>query len=345
MNAFRTLRDRLLPVALLLPLLLAACGNDPEVEIIELSGPTMGTQYRITLIKGERSLPDDLQQQVDDELNRISSLMSTYDPDSQLSLFNQQRTTEWVAMAPETIELIRQAKRISEATGGAFDIAIGSISRMWGFGPGANPDSEVPGDDELFMAMNQVGYQLLSLSPYNDQVRKLSPELEVDLSAIAKGYGVDQIGLLLEGRGIERYLVDIGGEIRTRGLSERGKPWLIGIEWPDGSGQGARGLAVENAHIATSGDYRNYQVVNGRRISHLIDGRTGAPIEHTLASVTVLHGSVAQADAWATALMILGPSDALKLATRLGLAASFTSREGDRFNVTSTEGFKAYLSD
>jgi len=174
-------------------------------------------------------------------------------------------------------------------------------------------------------------------------VRKLNPELQIDLSSLAKGYAADQIGEKLEALGHLNYLIEIGGEIRTRGLAADGGRWKIGIEWPESAGKPTMtGIAVGDAHVASSGDYRNYRIIDGERYTHIIDGRSGFPIAHELASVTVLHGSVMRADAWATAFMVLGFDDAVKLAEKKGLAARFVLRAGDGYRIEATSAFKAY---
>lgn len=328
-------------VLLLALLVLAGC-EEQTANTLELNGQTMGTTWQVTVVEPRGLVDSSLQSLIDEELQRINGLMSTYDAESELSKFNSMRSVEWQPLSDETIALVEAARRVSKETSGAYDITLGSISALWGFGQEESTGSK-PLLDDILLMLNDVGYQLLEVSSARKSVRKLNPDLKVDLSSLAKGYAVDKIGEQLEATGNQRYLVEIGGEIRTRGLAPNGERWKIGIEWPESGGEPEMtGIAVENAHIASSGDYRNYRVVDGERVTHILDGRSGYPISHNLAAVTVLHGSVMRADAWATAFMVLGYEESLALANKKGLAARFVIRESDGYRVDSTSVFKAY---
>lgn len=320
-----------------------------RADQFEITGSTMGTSYSVVVVDAPRSSnAGALKSQIDAELERINKLISTYDAASELSQFNASDSTEWTPLAAETIGLIKSARRVSKESDGAYDITLSTVSDLWGFGNQPvsqlnGLDAELPSLDQILEIMNEVGYQLLLISANEINVRKLTPHLKVDLSSIGKGYAVDRIGETLEANGVKRYLVDIGGEIRTRGKASDGKMWKVGIEVPQtGSSKASHGVIVENAHIATSGDYRNYREVDGRRVSHIIDGRTGFPIDHNLASVTILHGSTALADAWSTAFMTMGFDAAIRLANRKGIAAQFTLRGNGDFRVVQSEAFTAY---
>lgn len=327
-------------------LLLAGCFEKEEIgHLSTFTGQTMGTSYTINVVSSSASFPiTTLQSDVETRLAVINKQMSTYDPESSLSIFNQNQSTDWFDIPSDTIELIRVATRVSRSTDGAYDVTLGSVIDLWGFGKEAASDGDKPSMDLILDKMNEVGHQLLQISKDGTQIRKLIPELTVDLSSIAKGYAVDVLGELLEKNDISRYVVEIGGEIRTRGLGVDNQPWQIGIESPDPTTQAAgfMGIAVESAHIATSGNYRNYREVDGKRFSHIIDGRSGYPVEHNLASVTVLHGSTTQADAWATAFMVMGVEEAIKVAAEKGLAAAFTIKEDQGFVNRTTKAFDAY---
>jgi len=333
------------PVVVVLLLLTSAClkQDDPSVEY---SGQTMGTTYSVVIVDPPAGLNIEAAQAgTDTELARINDSMSNWNPESEISRFNDAISTDWVEVSQDTIALLRIARRISKETQGAYDVTLGSVSKLWGFHQASEGATEEikPEMDEVLTLMYAVGYQLLQESRDGTSVRKLSPELQIDLSSIAKGFAVDRLGELLEGLGVTRYLVEIGGEIRTRGKAADGERWKIGIEWPiPGARDVPTGIAVENAHVATSGDYRNYREIEGVRYSHLLDGRSGYPVTHGMAQVTVLHGSVAQADAWATAFMVVGPDEALAIADAKGLAARFTVRDGASFKVITTPAFDAY---
>lgn len=322
-------------------LLVSGCFEKPDAQI-ELQGETMGTTWHVTVVDPQKLDVESLRQNIEAELTRINGLMSTYDAESQLSQFNTSRTVEWQPLATETIEVIEAAHRVSKETSGAYDVTLGSVFELWGFGQAEKPEV-APAMDDILLLLNDVGYQLLKVSSTRSTVRKLNEALQVDLSSLAKGYAVDRIGAVIEATGHNRYLAEIGGEIRTRGRAADQGMWKIGIEWPESAGTPEMtGIAVENTHIASSGDYRNYQVIDGRRYTHIIDGRSGFPISHNLASVTVLHGSTMRADAWATAFMVLGLEESMAIAKEKGLAARFVVRDGDSFRVVTTKVFDAY---
>lgn len=330
-------------LVLVFTLVLSGCNKEP-LPTRSLSGKTMGTQYNITIASKDAVDIIELQSGIDDLLIGINEGMSTYDPDSLLSKFNSENTTNWVAVTPEIASVVTAAHRISKDTKGAYDVTMGTVVDLWGFGSDMTATGKPP-MDQILDEMYNVGHQLLVLSRDQQQMRKLVPNLKVDLSSIAKGYAVDRIGELLEQQGYDRYVVELGGEVRTRGQSPNHQSWQIAVESPDASvnPKSFNAIAVENAHIATSGDYRNYREVDGMRYSHIIDGRSGYPIEHNLASVTVLHGTTMLADAWATAFMVLGADETMKIAEQSGLAVSLVVREGDKFITRNSSAFEAYI--
>jgi thiamine biosynthesis lipoprotein len=223
------------------------------------------------------------------------------------------------------IRVFLLAQEVSEASGGAFDVTVGPIVNTWGFGP--VKQARPPTDAEIAAARADVGYRLLAIDAAAGTIAKARPDMYADLSAIAKGFGVDQVARALDARGIGRYMVEVGGEVRVRGTNAAGVPWQVGIERPDETVQRAQLVVpMANVSMATSGDYRNYFEKDGRRFSHEIDPTTGHPIRHRLASVTVLAPECAFADAYATALLVLGPERGYALALKKGLAAYFIER-------------------
>lgn len=315
----------LLAAPLLLSLL-PACHRPPPV--VELVGPTMGTTYSIKVRHLPPALsPTTLHTQIDRRLDAIEQTMSTYRPGSELSRFNSHHDTRWHPASTELVHIIRTALEISARSGGAFDVTVGPLVNLWGFGPGIG-DDEPPGEDAIRQALRSVGYHHLHVREDPPAIRKDVPGLYVDLSGIAKGYGVDVVAGLLQDLGLSDFLVEIGGELRGQGHSERGGSWRIGIERPDDTRRTAYlVIPLEAMTVATSGDYRNFYESTGRRYSHTIDPRSGWPVTHGLASVTVVHPSATRADAWATALMVLGLEAGLDLARRAGLAAFFIQRD------------------
>jgi len=238
--------------------------------------------------------------------------------------------------------VLKTAQNISELTQGAFDITIGPLVNLWGFGPEKMAFS-VPEEAKIKQRLNQTGYQnlLLKESPY--KIRKVIPELYLDLSALAKGYAVDQVGLVMEQQGISSYLAEIGGEIKVKGKNIQGQLWRIAIEKPISSNRAIHKiLPISDIAMATSGDYRNYFEEQGVRFSHTIDPRTGYPVAYNLASVTILSKSTMAADAIATAMMVLGPNDGYQLAEKKQIAALFLIKTNTGYEEKSTSIFINY---
>ncbi len=310
-----------------------------------LTGPTMGTTYTITLTRVPADLDlHTLQRDIDQLLVGISNEMSTYLGDSELSLFNQNHSTEWVDVSPGLYDVIDASLRISRLTAGAFDVTVGRLVNLWGFGPSI-PTVLVPSNNAIADAMRGVGYQHLHAQSSPPAVRKDVPALYVDLSAIAKGYAVDEVAAYLESLEIGNYLVEIGGELRSLGSSVRGTPWEVVIERPMPLVREAyRRIPLRNRAIATSGDYRNYIERHGQRFSHTINPNTGKPIVHRLASVTVISTSAMDADALATGLMVLGPERGYDVAVREDLAVLFLVKQKDGFREKMTPALARYLS-
>jgi len=333
------------PLALVLAgLVLAACEPAPPDPTVRITGSTMGTGYDLKLVpEPGQTVPADFKNRVEELLARVNRQMSTYDPDSELSRFNRNPSTDWVAVSSELQQVIAEALRISELSGGAFDITVGPLVNLWGFGPEPRHD-RVPSDEAIAQARERVGYWRLRVRDEPPALKKDRADLYVDLSAVAKGYGVDQLAALVEMAGIDRYLVSIGGEIRARGHNGQGQPWTIAIEQPAPDRRAVERLIRLGDHsVSTSGDYRNFFEQNGQRYSHLINPRTGRPVPRTLASVTVISDRSMVADTTATALMVAGPDFGFQLATDHHLAAFFILAGPDGFQERYTSGFEPFL--
>jgi thiamine biosynthesis lipoprotein len=321
----------LLASFLFLGLLLGGCEPRVEHEAHRFSGPTMGTTFNVTLVVTDQSPPVDaakIQAGLERELAQINQQMSTYIDDSELMQFNRSKVGQWQSLSAPLAEVLAISRRISERSEGAFDITVGPLVDLWGFGPLAEPE-QVPSDVAIAAARSAMGYAQVALD--GQRARRLS-DVRLDLSAVAKGYGVDHLADWLEAQGYEHYLVEIGGEVRLSGDSPRGDAWRIGVEQPSlVQGDGRKALALTDIAMATSGDYRNYYERDGVRYSHTIDPRTGRPIAHRLASVTVLAPTSAEADAWATALNVLGPEAGMALAEREKLPVYMIVKTDDGF--------------
>jgi thiamine biosynthesis lipoprotein len=333
-------------IGFLAALALGACGESPPPapsapKVAVFSGNTMGTTYTVKVVVPALTEAEQtaVRTAIQAALDDVDQRMSTYKPDSELSRFNRHRGREPFALSQGTIAVFLLARDVSEATGGAFDVTVGPLVNAWGFGP--VKQARPPTEAELARIRPDVGYRLLKIDTAAGTIAKARPGVYADLSAIAKGYAVDQVAQALDARGFGRYMVEVGGEVRVRGENGTGRPWQVGIERPDEMGQRAQ-LVVPMTHLAmaTSGDYRIYFEREGRRYSHEIDPISGEPIRHRLASVTVLAPDCALADAYATALLVLGPELGYALALEKGLAAYFIERRPEGgFAERQTPGF------
>jgi thiamine biosynthesis lipoprotein len=322
---------------------LAACSG--ETPPTQLAGATMGTTWHVSYLPAA-SAPavEDLQLGIEAQLEQVNSSMSTYRPDSEISRFNALDSGEWFIASPDFFRVLTTALDIGQLSEGAYDVTVAPLVDLWGFGPDGIVD-EPPSDHEIALLMPQVGQNKLQVDAERFGVMKRSA-LTVDFSSLAKGFAVDQVAEWLLAQGIERFMVEVGGEMRLSGLSGRGDPWRIAIEQPEISRREiATTVSLSDVALATSGDYRNYFELNGQRYSHSIDPRTGYPVAHDLVSVTVVHSSCMIADAWATALTVLGAERAMVVAKTQGLAVYFIRRVEDGFDQSHTPQFSRYLGE
>jgi FAD:protein FMN transferase len=319
--------------------------HDSATTVLRLEGSTMGTTWSVLL--GERSTgvdPADLQLQLQQELDLINKRMSTYDQTSEISRFNDSSTTDWFPVSPETVQVVELARKISTLSNGAFDVTVGPLVDMWGFGPRPRGERR-PTDSQVEMLLKQVGYRHLSVRRDPAALRKDVPGLRVDLSAIAKGYGVDRLAEVLVAKGFTNMVVEIGGEMVLKGRNPNGKLWRIAVEKPlPGQRSVERVFLLTDTGMATSGDYRNFFTENGQRFSHTIDPATGRPARNRLASATVLAPTSAEADALATALMAMGDERAREFCRREKIAAYLLIHQGDGIQAIMTENFNSVTS-
>mgnify|MGYP003624640489 FL=1 len=331
---------RLIKAAFVLLLfILSACSPAPP-EYMRLSGMTMGTSYHITLRNPGDWTAKSLQQALDERLAAFNQIASTYIPDSELSRLNAMPAGEWRTLTPMLFDIFVVSIEVSWLSNGAFDVTVGPLVDLWGFGPEKHEGT--PDDAAITKALAEVGFDRIELDMAEHKLKK-NAELRIDLSAVAKGYGVDAVALWLESLGSTDYLVEIGGEMRSAGLSPRGDQWRIGVESPDLEADKTTPILLGNIGVATSGDYRNYFEENGVRYSHTIDPRTGRPITHNLASVTVLDPSCAFADAMATAFSVLGGDKTMELAEQLDIAVYLIEKTENGFSSRYSSSFAPYL--
>jgi thiamine biosynthesis lipoprotein len=295
-----------------------------ELVKVALNGPTMGTRWSTLFFAEPDFDPATVRVALQAAVDEVDAQMSTWKPDSHLMRLNAAPVGEWIAVPARLREVIRLGLEIGRASGGAFDIGMGDAVKAWGFGPGdVTPDG-------IRAAMKNPrcpAHEVLEFD--GDHVRKTAP-VALDLNGIAKGYGVDRLAETLRDHGISAGLIGIDGEMRAMGVRPDGEAWTIAVEAPDSERRRPHSiLALQDAAVATSGDYRHWVEVQGRRLSHTMDPRRGAPLIASPASVTVVARSCAEADAWATALMVLGPDEGVKFARKRGLDALFLLRDDD----------------
>ncbi|OKL42368.1 FAD:protein FMN transferase [Pseudovibrio exalbescens] len=326
----------------LFALLLAACSPEEATrQEIKFSGSTMGTTYHVRVIKGDNPLSGTkLQQAIDASLKEVNNSLSNWIPSSEVERFNASRSTEWLPVSKDFSDIMQSSLKLHELSGGRFDVTLAPLIDLWGFGPSEDLPPE-PSAEEIHAALNAVGMAtMLEFETDPPALRKVNPQTTVNLSAIAKGFGVDKIAATLEDNGFSEYLVEIGGDLYAKGLNSKGTPWVVGIEKPDPSQRVLQHvIEVEDMGMATSGDYRNYKEVDGKRLSHIIDPVTGRPISHKLASVTVLADTAALADGWATAIYAMGPDKGMELAERENLPVFMIIRAQGGFSEQASSAF------
>jgi thiamine biosynthesis lipoprotein len=318
--------------------------NGPP-KIIAVGGRTMGTTWSVKLIALP---PNKSRQQLQDEvaalLRRLDDDLSDYKPDSALSRFNRSRGDDWFGVPADLAEVTAASLRASEETNGAFDITVAPLVELWGFGPsGVGKEHHVPTDAEIDAARKHVGWRLLECRENPPALRKHDLDLHIDLGGIGKGYAADKVGEYLDAAGVKDYLIAVGGELRARGTSRPGqRGWRVGIEAPAADVRRVlRTLDLVDGSLSTSGDYRNFLLIDGRWFCHEIDPRTGRAMErgHGPAAVSILDPSGTRADALATALIVLGDAEGYDLANRFNVSALFITRGGDKFDQKGTGGF------
>ncbi len=329
---------------ILMSLTVAACKGGADV--IELSGSTMGTSYSVTALDHDRIVDKAaLRQAIENSLLKVNAQMSNWDASSEVSRFNAHASTQPMTVSKDLARVVSAAKDVHLASDGQFDITLGPVIEAWGFGAKGGRRHDAPAADKLAAAVTAAG-QSHGLEVSGTQLRKSRPDTEIYLPSIGKGYGIDQMAHAVKGFGLNDFMVEIGGDLYVSGHNADGLDWQIGIESPDARNRQAYQVAsASNLGMATSGDYRNYFEQDGVRYSHIIDAKTGRPITHRTASVTVLAENAMLADAWATALLVHGTERGLEIANQRDLAVLFIDRHADAgekgFVTTSSNTFAA----
>ena len=334
-------QKRIRIVAFFLAWALLIANHSCLAETVSLTGQTMGTTYSIKVITPSAQIAEDLKTQVDQRLTELDGAMSTWKPESEVSRFNAfESTDEWFPIGRDTFQVVRLALEMSSRTDGAFDITAAPIIGLWSFGASSRDSFVPPSESEIQATLELVGFDKIELSDEPPRIRKSVAGLNIDLSAIAKGYAVDEIASILDSQQLGDYMVEIGGEVIVSGQREDNTAWRIGIEAPQ---KNARELAVAiplvETAIASSGDYRNFFEYEGKSYSHIVDPRTGKPAAGDLTAISVLSKDCATADAIATAMLVLGFEAAHQWCQENGISALLFERNGKKVSHSTTNEF------
>jgi thiamine biosynthesis lipoprotein len=333
-------------VGVLLLAALAGCEKPvAERPMVEIHGRTMGTFYGVKVVGDFPGGQAALQTQVDSLLKHYNDEISTYDPKSVLSTFNQQQTTAPFSVSQDMADIVISALRVGQRTQGVLDVTVGPLVNLWGFGPDKRP-VKTPTDEQIAAARQRVGIQHLHVDVSADhaELRKDIPNIYVDLSTVGEGFGADKIAEFLESRGVHNYLVEIAGASRSRGVNAKGEPWKLAIQKPTDELDEVQAIVKPDGRaISTSGSYRNYYELDGQRYSHIIDPATGKPITHRLVSATVITPTALEADGLDTALMVMGPEKAMAFAKQQHLAVYLVIKTDNGFKAQYSESFEPYL--
>ncbi|WP_010543228.1 FAD:protein FMN transferase [Sphingomonas elodea] len=296
----------------------------------------MGTTWRLVVVDP----PEDIRETVQAVLTRMIAEFSHWDQGSRIGRFNRGMLGHWHPLSPEAVRVLDAAFEVHAASDGAFDPAAGVLADLWGFGP-TGPRDDLPGAYAIGEARAMSGTRHLEFDRSSRRVRRREA-VQIDLSGIAKGYAVDAVAERLVSLGIEDFLIEIGGELRGEGIKPDGQPWWVELEAVPRTTLAPLRVALHGLSVATSGDYRRFFERGGRRYAHSIDPRTGWPIANQVVSVSVLHREAMFADAWATALTVLGPAG-MGLAEQLGLAAHMVTREEETVTERISSALRAML--
>ncbi|MGY4003687.1 FAD:protein FMN transferase [Aeromonas sanarellii] len=333
------------PRALLLSLMLLLAACQPAPTQTRIQGSTMGTYYAVTLSDPFPGGQGALQQEVETLLARLNQEISTYDPASLISRFNQ-GTGQPPQVIPATMaKIVQQGMDAGRLTLGALDVTVGPLVNLWGFGPDKRP-TQRPGAEQIAQARARVGIDKLSLTPQGDHflLGKAIPGLYLDLSTLGEGAASDEIAGLLERRGVHNYLIEVAGAVRSKGRNAKGNPWRVAIVEPSDRPGAIEDVVTPNGMaVSTAGSYRNYYELDGKRYSHIIDPATGEPVTHRLVSASVITPTALEADALDTALMVMGPERAMAFAKEHRLAVYLIEKTDQGFVARHTPEFAPYL--
>jgi thiamine biosynthesis lipoprotein len=321
-------------------LALAGCATQrPSTETL-LSGQTMGSAWTVKIVGPLPASAEDLRAGVQARFDAVNVALSTYRADSALSRFNSDDSGEWIDIDAELGEVLTYALGLAEDSGGAYDVTVGPLVNLWGFGP--DPATRrVPGAAAIDAARARVGWRKVEVDATRRRARK-APGVRVDLSSLGKGRGVDRAAEYLDAQGVANYLIDLSGKLRARGHNARSRPWRVAVEAPEPDATSGRPsfepevVELIDQSVATAGDYRRFFEIDGKHYSHIVDPRTGWPVTHATVSASAIAADCMQADALATVLMAMAPDDAVALARRRQVAALLIGRGAAGYLATHT---------
>ncbi|HYE34651.1 FAD:protein FMN transferase [Methylocaldum sp.] len=319
---------------------LAFTGCERAAET-QLSGSIQGTTYHIKMVMDKLEVtPEQVKADVEAVFKLVDEKLSNWREDSEISRINQQKTSDWISVSPEIVQLVTIAKDIHQRSQGCYDLTVKPLFDLWGF---SKHESRVPEQGEIDRILAHVGMEKLEVDAENGRIRKQDPELAIDLSSIAQGYTVGAVADRLESRGIRNYLAEIGGEMKVKGRKANGAQWRVAIEKPTPLVREVQRILdihqESGTAVMTSGTYRNFFESGGQSYSHILNPKTGRPVTHNLLSVTVLHNDPTLADAWSTALLCVGEIEGAKIAEAEGLKALFIYRDGQELKERMSSQF------
>jgi len=330
----------------LIPPMTGAPRRPPGDVVWSLTGETMGTEWFVRAAPPPNTNRTEIAAAVQAELDVVVGLFSPWVRSSEISRFNTAPAGLW-AVSPDFWSLVDQSMDLADETNGAVDPTLGALVDLWGFGPpGLRPETgpAIPSDEEIAAAMAVSGWHKLRMHRDGRGLMQMGG-MKLDLSGIAKGHAVDRVSDRLTALGLTSHLVEIGGELKGRGVKPDGQPWWVEIERSPDSGQPKTVAALVDIAVATSGDYRRAFEADGKLYPHSIDGWTGRPIDNNVTSVTVFHDSAMKADAYATALTVMGAAEGADYAAMLGLAAHIVERTPEGPVERMTTAFAAMMDD
>jgi thiamine biosynthesis lipoprotein len=334
-------------ISIILILLVASCSKSENYNA-ELKGNTMGTYYIINLVEIPKSLKlENIRSEIEKTLNLINSTLSNWDPNSEITKLNNNKKIGTIKISNDLKEVLKQANIINVSSYGYFDITADPLIELWGFGYKNKKTQTIPLQKEINDALLLVNQkELFEINSTNNEFYKKNKDLKLNLSSIAKGYGIDQIGKKLENLGLKNYLINIGGDLLAKGYNKTKKNWMIGIENPNLNEKLVKEVInVSNKGVASSGDYKNFFIKNGKQFSHIINPNTGKPITHKTKSVTVVSSNTTNADGWATALLAMGSEKGFKLAEDYSMAVLFIDEVNKKLIKIKSSEFKKLIKE